>query len=195
VSYDLYALSVPAGQDASAVFDSFMEAEEAGQQTAWTDEQIARMERLAASLQTLNPRLERFAFDYAEIARVRAFTEAEARAQFRHTELNSPEGDYPIQVIIYANHAFLTVPYWHTGDRAHETMTEAFSYLALLEREAGRIIMDPQIGRVLSLSRDLGEVVTTYERGTRQLQNTAAKNLPSPPTDEHARRKKRFGLF
>jgi hypothetical protein len=181
---DLYGIPARPGEDPADAFEALMEAEE-GETTAWTDEQVARAEKLAASLQALNPRLERFIFDYAEVAKALGVTEPEAREQWRHIELNTQEGDNPIQVTIHADHASLTMPYWYTGDRARHTISEALSYLAVLAREAGWTIFDPQIERVLDLDRDVNDVVSAYEVGSRHVeelsrQDTACPRKPKP---------------
>ena len=155
MSYDLYSFPTPAGQDVDAAFEALMEAEEAEERLPWSADQAVRAESLAASLCKLNPRFERFAFDYAEIARLQGVTEAGARAQWRHIELNSPEGDNPIQITIQADYASLGVPYWYTGDRARETISEALGYLAVFEREANWISFDPQLERLLAIPGDL----------------------------------------
>lgn len=169
-------------------------AAEEGEATTWTDDQIARAEQPAARLQAFNPRLERFVFDYPEIAKTLGVTEAEARAQWRHIELNTHGEDNPIQVTIEADHASLTVPYWYTGDRARATMGEALSYLAVLAREAGWTVFDPQIERVLDLTRDLDEIVSAYEVGSRHVaeltHETRGLQAAKP-----AQRKRRFWLF
>lgn len=92
VSYDLYAISVRPGDDPANAFEVLMAADE-DEATSWTDDQVVRAEQLAASLQALNPRLERFVFDYAEIAKNLGVTEAEARARWRHIELRRGQPD------------------------------------------------------------------------------------------------------
>jgi hypothetical protein len=193
VSYDLYAIPVLPAEDPADAFDVLMAAEE-DEATTWTDDQIARAEQLAARLQALNPRLERFVFDYPEIAKTLGVTEAEARAQRRHIELNTPDGDNPIQVAIEADHASLTVPYWYTGDRARATMREALSYLSVLAREAGWTVFDPQIERVLDLTRDLDEVVSAYEVGSRHVAELTHEPR-GPQAVKPAQRKRRFWPF
>jgi hypothetical protein len=192
VSYDLYAIPVEAGQDPALAFDTLMEAQERDQ-SGWTEERVERAERIAASLQRRNPRLQRFVFDYAEIAKRQGVSDADARSRFRHIELNAPEGDNPIQVTIHADHAYLTMPFWHTGDRARATMSEALSYLALMSDEAGWKTFDPQLRRVVSLTSDLDQATAAYEAGGRKVQEMARS--AAAPAKEPPSRKRRFGLF
>ncbi|MGA2217334.1 MAG: hypothetical protein ABSG51_04560 [Terracidiphilus sp.] len=58
----------------------------------------ATREAIVAALVTHNPRLERFQFDYREIASLRRISESEARARYSHSELTPPEGDLAIQL-------------------------------------------------------------------------------------------------
>jgi hypothetical protein len=189
VSYDLCAIAVRPGEDPAEVYEALGQAEE-GEAAGWTDEQVARAEKLAASLQAFNPRLERFVFDYPKVARALGVTEDEARAQWRHIELNTPDGN-PIQVTIHAGQAALTMAYWHTGDRARETIREALSYLAVIERETGWTTYDPQIGRRLDLRGDLNEVVSAYEVGSRFAEELAREHSPSPQSPP-TKRKRQF---
>jgi len=184
MSYDLYAIAARPGEDPAEVYGALGEAEE-GEPAEWTDEQVARAEMLAASLQALNSRLERYVFDYPKVAAALGVTEDEARAQWRHIELNTPDGDNPIQVTIDADHASLTMAYWYTGERAWETIREALSYLAVIERETGWATFDPQIGRRLDLRADLNDVVSAYEVGSRHVEELSRESpaMPKrPPT-------------
>ena len=107
-------------------------------------------------------------------------TEDEARAQWRHIEFNTPEADNPIQVTIHAGRASLTVAYWYTGDRARQTIREALSYLAAIERETGWTTFDPQIGRRLDLRGDFSEVVAAYEVGSKRVEQLAREHSREP---------------
>jgi hypothetical protein len=175
VSYDLYAIEARSDEDAAEVYEALGEGEAAG----WTDEQVARAEKLTALLQALNPRLERFVFDYPRLAKTRGMTEHEARAWWRHIELNTPDGN-PIQVTIHPDQAALTMAYWYTGEQARETVGEALSYLAVIERETGWTTFDPQIGRRLDLRGDLNDVVSAYEAGSRFVEKLAREHSRAP---------------
>jgi hypothetical protein len=163
----------------------------------WTAEARARAEAIAKALQELNPRLERFPFDYKAIAELEQITEDEARARNQHIELNGPEGGSPVQVEIQADHASISVPYWYSGDESREKLGEMFTYLAAIESVAGWKPYDPQIGRVIDVLADIDAVASMYEVGTQAAQGLKddANDDGEPDMIAEERKKKRFGLF
>lgn len=131
----------------------------------------------AALLQMVNRNLEIFSFDYAEIARASGISETDARTRFRHLELNGPEDGNGIQITLADDTASITVPYWHTGDRAKPVLDEVWQYLLVLERRSGLLTYDPQLERVLRLDSDLPEVVERYRAVADRLPEIAARKL------------------
>jgi hypothetical protein len=92
-----------------------------------------------------NPRLERFQFGYAEIAKTANISEQEARERYRHIELNrSSEDDLAIQLTVYDNHVCLTIPYWYSGGEADQVFSQLLDYLQVIRRAAGFFAYDPQ---------------------------------------------------
>jgi hypothetical protein len=131
----------------------------------------------AALLQMVNHTLEIFSFDYAEIARASGSSETDARTRFRHLELNGPKDGNGIQITLADDTASITVPYWHTGDRAKPVLDEVWQYLLVLERRSGFLTYDPQLERVLRLDSDLPEVVERYRAVADRLPEIAARKL------------------
>jgi len=99
VSYDLQLFEPPPGTDplvaARAALDVDIESVNPGpvdsKREAWK-------EVLASALLAADPVLERFRFDYPEIAKLRGLSEEEARREFRHIELNAPENGNGLQI-------------------------------------------------------------------------------------------------
>jgi hypothetical protein len=58
-------------------------------------------ERITAALFKINPRLERFVFDYSKIADSPKISEEQARLRFSHIEMNPPEGELVILATIF----------------------------------------------------------------------------------------------
>lgn len=164
MSYDLYQFKPEAGVDPFETVERlFFEESEEINPGPPRSEKEKRKRALADALIKLNPRFEIFPFGFSEIAEMEGIPEAEARVKYRHLELNGAEDGNGIQITLYDDSTSITVPYWHSGEKARETITEIWSYLALVEKEAGYVTFDPQIEKILNLSSDLPTVIETYE--------------------------------
>lgn len=166
MSYDLHLFSPQAGVDllACAVTSHEEAAEDVADgplDTAAED----RKRRLVVALRRAVPHLEPFLFDYAEIAKLEGISEDMARRRFRHVELNGPDDGGGVQVTLFDQHASITVPYWHTGERAVGVFREIWTCLATLEREAGLRTYDPQLEQVVRLEDDFDRVLCQYAHG------------------------------
>jgi hypothetical protein len=129
--------------------------------------------RVADALIAHNPKLEIFQFGYEEIAKFEKITVEQARLKHRHLELNGPEeGGNGIQITLFDDEASVTVPFWHDGDKATDTFRELWSYLDIISREAGYLIYDPQIDRVLEPSAGFGDSLSCYCGATEQVDET-----------------------
>jgi len=166
MSYDLHLFSPQAGVDLTEC--AVMSCEEAAEElpdhaidTAAED----RKRRLVVALKRAVPHLEPFRFDYAEIAKLEGISEDAARRRFRHVELNGPDDGGGVQVTLFDQHASVTVPYWHSGERAVGVFREIWTCLATLEREAGLRTYDPQLEQVIRLQDDFDRVLSRYADG------------------------------
>lgn len=181
MSYDLYLLRPTAGKDpieeAEALFNEDVDEIDPGIPDPQKD---ATKTQLAKQLQLINPSLEVFQFDYGEIAKSLKISEQEARSQYRHIEINEADGGKGIQITLYDDTASLTIPYWHTGEKAGEVWREAWQYLECLEREGGFSTYDPQLDRMLKLVSDLEEVRKRYADGTGVIKQ-AVVEMTKPP--------------
>src|SRR5438105_1295386 len=145
MSYDLYCYratsSVPDVAEAQALVEAINAAEEAGDAKATSSE---TRERITAALIEHNPRLERFKFDYSKIAELQNISEEEARSRYQHVELNPPEGDLAIQLTVYDDHVFISIPYWYRGSEADLVFSQCSEYIRVIRRTAGFFAYDPQ---------------------------------------------------
>jgi hypothetical protein len=182
LSYDLYLVRVPPGADPTDAAREFIESQEEVDDTALrVDSSGTDVRTLAPQLLALNPALEPFKPDFAEIARASGTTEAEARASFRHVEINTPESaGTGIQITLYECHASVTVPYWHQGSAATAVWAEIWLYLDALERAGGLRTFDTQLDRVLDLATDLPAVVDSYGGGATACASLAAQINATP---------------
>jgi hypothetical protein len=171
MSYDLFLIPTSASEDP----EEYLERQEevAGQ---LSPEAEARKRALADRLKVLSgPSLEEFAFDFAEIATHLKMSEAEARRDWRHIELNSPEGGPGIQIELQDSSASVALPYWHSGATAESTWAEVWRYLEVLQNEGGYSVFDPQLGRVLSLNSDRSVVMGKYSDGVQFTEQIVTK--------------------
>lgn len=100
---------------------------------------------IVKALTSYNSRLEAFDFDYAEIAKLTSTTIEDAQNKFDHIELNSPEGDIAIQLTVYGNHVFITVPYWYQNDQANEVNNLIRNYIKIIWDTAKIFRLRPSI--------------------------------------------------
>ncbi len=182
MSYDFHLLRLAGGRDPSAEAREFLESTAEAEVLNPGPPDPAKEERkqaLAAALRAADPRLEAFPFDYAEIARAEGIPEDEARARYRHIELNGPDEGSGIQIELYDDSATVTVPYWHHGTEAEPVFAEIWRYLSVLEGDGGFRTYDPQLERVLDLGRDRAAVLEAYARGL-EVTFAEAKKLIEP---------------
>lgn len=187
MSYDLYFFRPRTDRPIEEV-RVLLDDEEAelgrGEPPSRDDGSEADREALAAAFLSVNPRLERFVPDHAEIARSLGTTEEEARRAFRHIELNEPELETGLQIMVNDRYASLTVPYWHDGPEARAVFDEIGRFVDRLE-EDGYVAYDPQSDSVLR-SGDLPDALGTYRGVSSRMEEimeqakTAVEPEPTP---------------
>src|SRR2546428_662463 len=150
MSYDFRLFKRRADEDALATARSDSEVFPTTQPDPQKE---ALKRRVADALIGHNAQLHVFQFDYDAVAKSQKISVEEARLKFRHLEVNGPEEDSNgIQITLFDDEASVTVPFRHEGDKATDTFREIWSYLEIISREAGYLIYDPQIDRVIDLS-------------------------------------------
>lgn len=164
MSYDLYLFKPKAGVDPLETVDElFSEESEEINPGLPQPEKEARKRSLADALIKLNPQLEVFPFGFQQLAEMDNISEDEAKITYRHLELNGAEDGNGIQITLYDDSADITVPYWHSGEKAQQVFKEIWNYLELIENKAGFVTYDPQLEKILNLLTDLPEVVEVYK--------------------------------
>jgi hypothetical protein len=182
MSYDIYFFKPRDAESVDEAYERVVdEAEEGGDGAAGPETEVLK-ERLAKALVDAGTGLERFVFDYAEVAKSLKTTEEDARRQFRHIELNGPEDGNGIQIMIEDDFATLTVPYWHQGDEASDAFDEIHRYARIFETEAVYIAYDPQLEKQIDFSEDFAEMTAAYTDVSSQLDSTvsAIEEEPKP---------------
>ena len=117
---------------------------------------------IVKALAEYSSRLEAFDFDYGEIAKLTATTIEEAKNKFDHIELNTPEGDITMQLIVYDNHVYINVPYWYKGDEATKLFQDIKTYVKIIRETAGYFVFDPQTGQVFDPAENGFEGLEKY---------------------------------
>lgn len=160
MSYDFHLFRPRAGED------PYVTAQRDSEEFADSPpdpQKEALKRRVADVLIAHNPKLEVFQFGYEEIAKFEKITVEQARLKYRHLELNGPEDDCNgIQITLFDDEASVTVPFWHERDKAADTFRELWSYLEIISREAGYLVYDPQIDRVLEPSAGFDDSLSCY---------------------------------
>ena len=177
MSYDFRLFKQRPGEDALVT----AKADSDGLPTTPPDPQKEALKRrVADALIARNSQLHVFQFDYDAVAKSQKISVEEAHLKFRHLELNGPEEDCNgIQITLFDDEASVTVPFWHEGDKAADTFRGIWSYLEIISREAGYLIYDPQIDRVLDPSAGFDDALSCYTGAMRQIHKT----LPASGTE------------
>jgi len=173
MSYDFRLFKPKPGEDLLVTAES--ESDDFG--TAPVDPvKESTKRRVAAALIAKNPKLKVFEFDYDKIATLQKISVEQAKLRHRHLELNgSEEGCNGIQITLFDDEASVTVPYWHSGDKARETFHEIWDYLELISQEAGYAVYDPQRGEILELSKGVDHLVSGYVSTVDRVQNKSGQ--------------------
>ncbi len=121
-----------------------------------------RKRAIAGALMKADPALDVFQFGFEKIAKSQKITVDEAKLQFRHMELNGPEGGPGIQITLFDDGASLTVPYWHKDKKAKAVFAQIWEYLKVIQRVGGYQIYDPQMECIVNLGSDLEKATKRY---------------------------------
>ncbi|ROQ32080.1 hypothetical protein EDD98_1052 [Streptomyces sp. PanSC19] len=122
MSYDIYFLSRDEGQPWNDVL-------EAAQATAGNNDPIPA--ELLEAWQRIVPQARLLLGDVK-------ITEYEQESR------DLSHSDTGIDLSVFGDVVSITVPYWHTGDRAATVLSKLFALSALVEKETGLTAYDPQ---------------------------------------------------
>jgi hypothetical protein len=147
MSYDLYCYKSQLGRPDLDEAQAVIEVEE-GEENEDVESDPATKLKIAKALLDFNPRLESFEFDYNAIAELQKISADEAKEQFDHIELNTPEGDLATQITIFDNNVSITIPYWYSGDKAKMVFDNVSEYTKIIRKTAGYFVYDPQTENV-----------------------------------------------
>jgi hypothetical protein len=178
MSYDFYSFRSASGQPSPEEAQQVILGEE---KETFRDDPEARevKEKIAAALLQINPRLERFQFDYSKIAASRKISEEQARARFNSIELNTPKDDLAVQISIFWDHVSFSIPYWYKDAKGDQVFAQLLAYLKAVKETSGFFAYDPQSDRAFDpLVEGLMSDSSEYKRISTNLPAIIAQGLP-----------------
>ncbi|HET7108186.1 MAG TPA: hypothetical protein VFI38_15340 [Candidatus Acidoferrum sp.] len=178
MSYDFYSYRSSRGQPLPEEAQGIIEKEE---ETTFRDDPEAReiKEKIAAALLNINPRLERFVFDYSKIADSLKISEEQARLRYNHIEMNPPEGDLVVQVSIFEDHVAYSIPYWYGDSKGDLVFAQLLAYLKAVRETAGFLAYDPQSDRAFDpLREEMMSDNSDYKAMSANLPALVAQGMP-----------------
>ncbi len=168
MSYDLYCYKSQLGKPDLEEAQNVVEIAEDNDNEVEADPDTKF--KIATALTDFNPRLQRFEFNHEEIVAQKGMSFAEAKKNFDHIELNSPEEDLATQITIFDNYVSITVPYWYSGNDAEVVFKKVMGYAKIIHETAGYFVYDPQTENVYDpLIRDF-EGFVVYESMTKDVE-------------------------
>lgn len=160
MSYDIYCYRSALGKADIHEAKALLEAEDSGIISKEDSD------KLVSALLEHNPRLEKFVYDYEEIAESEGISIEQAKAEYSDIELNTPDEDLAIQITI-ADIVTIGVPYWYTDNRAEEVFKLVYDYAKVIRNTTGYFVYDPQKEKVYDpLKDDFGDVSIYKEIAT-----------------------------
>lgn len=106
-------------------------------------------EKIVNALLECNPRLEVYKPNSKKVglrkmAEAGNISEDAIRARWSRFEVNSPEGEPAIQLLILKNSVAINIPYWNEGQEADRLLSQLSKYLSAIRRVAGYFVYDSQ---------------------------------------------------
>jgi hypothetical protein len=165
MSYDVMLLHSAPGENPLALAHARLETAAERRPGLFTSAIARRNTRLVAALLAYNPALR-------AITHTSAAAPEDARASLGDAQqilLQAAGTSSGIDIYLFEETAALHVPYWHTRERAAETIAELWEYMAIIQREADYVAYDPQLDRMLDLAHDQPAVLRAYQSTTTNL--------------------------
>ena len=181
MSYDIYLYKSKTGRPDEEEADAVVAADT----DKWTEKENNSQIKLAIvkALTEFNSRLQAIDFQYGNIAKLSVETITEAKNKFNHIEINTSDGDAALQLIVYNNHVFITVPYWYQGDEAKQLFKDIKSYIKIIRQTAGYFVWDPQTGEVFDPAENNFEGLNDYLNMSENLEEIIKTTSNKPSID------------
>ena len=167
MSYHLHLFRPVPDQDPLKTVNTLLDAEEESEEInpGLPDAEKERIKhRIAVCLIEINSSLSICQYDFDAIAEIENVTVEAAKIRHRELTLDGGEDSNGIQITVYDDGADITVPYWHSGEKAIDIIGEIWRYLKVFQQE-GLAVYAPQMEQILNLGQDFDAVVETYGDG------------------------------
>jgi hypothetical protein len=168
MSYDFTMFALEPSADLHIVLSA---REQTSGPNLFNSESRQRSQAIANALRFKNPQL-----DWRPIA----------IANRESIQVDGGENGDGIQVSLRPNEAGVTVPYWHTAQRAYEVFRQIWDYLKIIQQMNAFVIYDPQLDRIIDLEIDFNSVLSTY-LGVMEKIDEISPLIENPVTGVHVR--------
>jgi hypothetical protein len=175
MSYSLILVRVPPGTSEDEIENLVLaihEAEHSRLPGPPDAEAESRKRRLVEALLEECPELEGGELDYPALARAHDITETEARHRYRWWRVVGPEEGAGFDITLYDT--FVTVDMAVGG--TDEDWEDLMRYLAILVREGGFTVWDPQGPNVMDVATEPSENVVRTERTPKKQRRRSRKS-------------------
>ena len=120
----------------------------------------AAKQRITDALLAHDRQLDAFAPDFDKIAKLHKLPVDVAYERFRQIEINDTASS-GIQIMLFDDHASITVPYWHKGAAARETFVRLWALIEIVCREGQFEAFDLQLDQTIN-EQSFDAVVRRY---------------------------------
>lgn len=173
MSYDIYCYKSSTGFPDLKEAEEIISFKENNKIENLSEAEKNRMETIAQALLKLNPKLERFSPNYAEIAKSQNISIDEAKLLKYEIEINSPlNSKFHTQIIIFKDNVSISFG-WNSPDKIIDNVLK---YTQTISKTSGYLVYDPQSNDVYD---PLHSIPLTKEEKQSWLENDEINFLKS----------------
>lgn len=174
MSYDLYCYKSKLGFPNEEEADSVIEAD----MDKWATKEKDAVTKLAIvkAIVSKNQRLQATDFHYGDITKLSPSIIEKETKKCNHIAIFDASEETSVELTVYDNHVFITVPYCSIGKQAVQLFKDINDYVKIINETAGYFVFDPQSGKVfdpkdtaldglnkyLSISEHLTEIINEH---------------------------------
>jgi hypothetical protein len=153
MSYDFRLFSLPEEMSLDDYFEAYEMSLDEDIDSPPTDAQYEVAQSIVNALLEHNPTLRVFESESG----------IELSPDLTDTDLTG------IVINLYSDEAAVSVPYWHSDEKARYVLIEIWDYLQVIQNQTGYLVYDAQLGRVIDLFTDFEESLQIYAYTVHQI--------------------------